>query len=159
MGVIQNSINQALGSVAGAALGVKHAKETEFTAANSAENNAIVARNKAMEAEDEFTAAWNTANKPGGLVEQLSVADAEKQEAEKALDKAVSRKNGSPITILEKLTSAQAANRAFKNLKDEYDSIMGMRERAIEQRAYANKLTERAIDKQAKYQSHWGGTN
>ena len=159
MGVIQNSINQALGSVAGAALGIKHTKEQEFAATNSAENSALVARNQSREATAEANSAWNAANEPGGLIEQLSVAEVEKQEADKALDKATSRKNGSPTTIFEKLTAAQAADKAFKNLKDEYDSIIGMRERAYEQRVNANKATQLALEAKKNYQSRWGGTN
>ena len=50
MGAIQNAINQAGGAIAGAALGIKHVKETEFSSAVAAENQAIIANNQSADA-------------------------------------------------------------------------------------------------------------
>ena len=51
MGAINNAFNQAAGAAAGAALAIKHAKETDFSKAVTAENAAIIARNQASEAD------------------------------------------------------------------------------------------------------------
>ena len=51
MGAINNAFNQVAGTVAGAALAVKHAKETDFSKTITAEHSALVAKNQASEAE------------------------------------------------------------------------------------------------------------
>lgn len=51
MGAINNAFNQAAGAVAGAALAVNHAKETDFSKAITAENAALIARNQSREAD------------------------------------------------------------------------------------------------------------
>ena len=53
MGAINNAFNQAAGAAAGAALAIKHAKETDFSKAITAENAALVARNQARAADAE----------------------------------------------------------------------------------------------------------
>ena len=45
MGAINNAFNQAVGTVAGAALAIKHAQESDFSKMNSADNSALIARN------------------------------------------------------------------------------------------------------------------
>ena len=57
MGAINNAFNQAVGATAGAALAVKHAKETDFSKAITAEHSALVAKNQAAEAEAEYEKA------------------------------------------------------------------------------------------------------
>ena len=57
MGTINNAFNQAAGAAAGAALAIKHAKETEETKMNTTDSTAIVARNQARAANDEANAA------------------------------------------------------------------------------------------------------
>ena len=54
MGAINNAFNQAAGAVAGAALAIKHAKETEESKMHTAENSALVARNQARAAETDY---------------------------------------------------------------------------------------------------------
>ena len=51
MGAINNAFNQALGAVAGAGLAIKHAKESDFSKAVTAEHSALVAKNQAVDAE------------------------------------------------------------------------------------------------------------
>ena len=53
MGAINSAFNQALGAVAGAGLAIKHAKETDFSKAITAEHSALVAKNQAVDAEAE----------------------------------------------------------------------------------------------------------
>ena len=57
MGAINNAFNQAAGAAAGAALAIKHAKETDFSKSITAENAALVARNQSREAEADAKAA------------------------------------------------------------------------------------------------------
>ena len=57
MGAINNAFNQAAGAVAGAALAIKHAKETDESKMNAAEHSALIARNQASTAETESATA------------------------------------------------------------------------------------------------------
>lgn len=104
MGAINNAFNQAAGAVAGAALAIKHAKETDFSKMNAADNSALIARNQARAATAEANEASNEAGKDGGLIEQLSDASTNRVYAEREYNKAVNRKNGSEATMYEKLT-------------------------------------------------------
>ena len=102
MGAINNAFNQAAGAAAGAALAIKHAKETDFSKAITAENAALVAKNQASTAEAEANEATHEAGKEGGLLDQLDDANNDRIKAEKAYNKAVNRKNGSQATIFKK---------------------------------------------------------
>ena len=157
MGAINNAFNQALGAVAGAGLAIKHAKETDFSKMNSADNSALIARNQARAAEAEANAATDESLKEGGLIEQLSVAEVNREEAEKEYNKAVVRKNGSPSKRFEKFTELEAAKKAEYELKNKYKALVDINNRAKEQRVYAAKATKIALDAKEKYQSKWGG--
>jgi hypothetical protein len=157
MGAINNAFNQAAGAVAGAAVAIKNTKEAELSKTLSADNSALVARNQAREADAQAAEATNEAEKEGGLIEQLSNAEVAEEYAYKALDRAKRRKNASPITILERRADVRAAERARRSLKDKYDAVTGMRDRAKEQRMHAHALTESAIKLRTKYKSRWGG--
>ncbi len=157
MGAINNAFNQAAGTVAGAALVIQHAKETDFSKMNAADNSAIIARDQARAANDEANAANNEAFKKGGLVEQLSSAEVDREEAEKAYNRAVKRKNGSTRTRNKKLNDLYAAQRAEDELKQKWEAIQNMGKRAEEQINYASKATELAIKAKQKYEKHWGG--
>ena len=102
MGAINNAFNQAAGAVAGAALAIKHAKETEESKMNTAEHSALIARSQASAAEAEANEVNAEAVKKGGLVEQMTAAETNKEKAEKAFDKAKNRKNASLKTIRKK---------------------------------------------------------
>lgn len=156
MGAINNAFNQAAGAVAGAALAIKHAKETDFSKMNAADNSALIARNQARAATAEANEASNEAGKDGGLIEQLSDASTNRVYAEREYNKAVNRKNGSEATMYEKLTDLWAAQEAEKTLKDKYQAIIDLKNRAQEQRAYADKATKLAEEARQTYQSKWG---
>ena len=157
MGAINNAFNQAAGAVAGAALAIKHAKETDFSKAISAENAALIARNQSREADVAANAANDEAMKEGGLTEQLSAAEVNREVAEKEYNKAKNRKNGSPSKRFEKFTELEAAKEAERQLKNKYKAIVDINNRAAEQRAHAEKATKIALEAQQKYQSKWGG--
>ena len=156
MGAINNAFNQAAGAVAGAALAIKHAKETDFSKAITAENAALVARNQASTAEAESNEASHEAGKEGGLLDQLGDANDNRIRAEKAYNKAVNRKNGSQATIFKKQEDLWAAQEAERTLKDKYQAIINLKNRAAEQRAHAKKATELAEQAQQKFEKHWG---
>ena len=156
MGAINNAFNQAAGAVAGAALAIKHAKETDFSKMNTAEHSALIARNQARAADAESNAASDESLKEGGLIEQLSVAEVNREEAEKEYNKAVNRKNGSPSKRFEKFTELEAAKKAAYELNNKYKALVDINNRAEEQRAYADKATQLAEKAQQKYQSKWG---
>ena len=157
MGAINNAFNQAAGAVAGAALAIKHAQESDFSKMNSADNSALVARNQARAATAEANEATNEAQKEGGLVDQLSEAEVKEEEANKAFEKAINRKNGSPVTRLEKMTELRAAQKAADELRDKYKALTDLQDRALEQRRYAAKATKIALDEKTKYETRWGG--
>ena len=157
MGAINNAFNQAAGAVAGAALAIKHAKETEESKMYTAENSALIARNQASTAEAEANEASYEAGKEGGLLDQLGDANDNRIRAEKAYNKAVNRKNGSQATIFKKQEDLWAAQEAEKTLKGKFLAIKDLQNRAAEQRAHAKKATQLAEKAQQKYESRWGG--
>ena len=157
MGAINNAFNQAAGAAAGAALAIQHAKETDFSKAITAEHSALIARNQASAAEAEANAATDEAGKEGGLVDQLGDANDDRIKAEKAYNKAVNRKNGSQATIFKKQDDLWAAQEAEKSLKIKFQALIDLKNRAVEQRAHADKATKIAKEAQQKYQSRWGG--
>ena len=157
MGAINNAFNQAVGAAAGAALAIKHAKETDFSKMNVAENSALVARNQSRTAEAEANDAYYEATKEGGLTSQLAEAETNEAEAKKALDKSMKRKNGAPATMFKKYTELKAAEKAANELRDKYKAVSDMIMRANEQKENAIKATKIALEAQQKYQSRWGG--
>ena len=157
MGAINQAFNQAADAVAGAALAIKHAQESDFSKMNSADNSALIARNQARAATAEANEATNEAQKEGGLVDQLSEAEVKEEEANKAFEKAINRKNGSPVTRLEKMTDLRAAQKAADELRDKYKALTDLQDRALEQRMHAAKATQIALDEKTKYETRWGG--
>ena len=157
MGAINNAFNQAAGTVAGAALVIQHAKETDFSKVNSAENSALAARNQYRDAKAEANEAYHEASKKGGLVEQLADAEINETKAKKAYIKAKNRKNGSIETRLKKFDELDAAKKAANALRDKYKAVGDLLNRAKEQRVHAEKATKMAEEAQQKYQSRWGG--
>ena len=157
MGAINNAFNQAAGAAAGAALAIKHAKETDFSKMNAADNSALIARNQSRAADAEQNAANDEAMKDGGLTEQLSAAEVNREVAEKEYNKAVNRKNGSPSKRFEKFTELEAAKKAEQELKNKYKALVDINNRAEEQRLYAAKATKIALDEKTRYEKHWGG--
>ena len=157
MGAINNAFNQAAGAMAGAALAVKHAKETDFSKAITAENAALVARNQSRTAEAEANEAYHEATKKDGLSLQLAEAETNEAEAKKAFEKSIKRKNGAPETMFKKYTELDAAKQAADTLRDKYKAVKDMIDRANEQKEHAIKATKIALEAQQKYQSRWGG--
>ena len=157
MGAINQAFNQAAGATAGAALAIKHAKETEESKMHTADSSALIARNQARAAEAEANAANDEAVKKGGLVEQMTAAETNREKAQKAFDKAINRKNGSVKTTLKKRNDLIAAQEAEMALNNKYKAIVDMNNRAEEQRIYAAKATKMALDAKEKFEKHWGG--
>ena len=157
MGAINNAFNQAAGAVAGAALIIQHAKETDFSKMNAAENSALAARNQARDAKAEANEAYHEASQKDGLIEQLAKAEINEGHAKKAYIKAKNRKNGSIETRLKKFDELDAAKKAADALRDKYKAVSDLQYRAKEQRIHAEKATQLAKEAQQKYQSRWGG--
>ena len=157
MGAINSAFNQAAGAVAGAAVTIKHTKDSDFSKMNSADNSALIARNQARAATAEADEATNEAKKDGGLISQLSEAEVNEEVAKKAFDKAANRKNAAPMTVLNKMTELKAAKKAADTLRDKYKALTDIQDRAMEQRRYAAKATQIALDEKEKYEKRWGG--
>ena len=154
MGAINNAFNQAAGAVAGAALAIEHAKESDFSKAITAENAALVARNQARTAETEAKDATLDEEKTRSDEVDAIIKSWGKDEA---YYKALKRKNASAKTVDKKLKEWQAATRAIDELDNKLFGIKSMQQRAAEQRAHAEKTTQLAEKAQQKYQSRWGG--
>ena len=157
MGAINNAFNQAAGTVAGAALVIQHAKETDFSKMNAAENSALAARNQYRDAKAEANEAYHEASQKDGLVDQLAKAEINENRAKRAYIKAKHRKNGSIETRLKKFDELDAAKKAANALRDKYKAVADLQYRAKEQRMHAEKATKIAEEAQQKYQSRWGG--
>ena len=154
MGAINNAFNQAAGAVAGAALAIQHAKESDFSKANAAEHSALIARNQAREAD--------LAAKDAKLEEEPTSSDLidavmNSWGKDEAYYKARDRKNASAKTVYKKLTEWQASKRAIDELDNKLFGIKAMQQRAEEQRSYADTATQIAEKAKQKYQSRWGG--
>lgn len=162
MGAINNAFNQALGATAGAALAIKHAKETDFSKMNTAEHAALVAKNQAVEAEQSANEA--KLNEEQANSEQIDAIvnswgkDEEYYSAEKEYqDKLEKGQRPSYSPVQKKLTEWQAAKRAIDEASNKIDGIQAMKQRALDQRAYADKASKIAQKAQQRYQSKWGG--
>ena len=161
MGAINNAFNQAAGAVAGAALAIKHAKESEFSKMNAAENAALIARNQSREADVAAKDAKLDENKTReASIDAIINSWGKDEEYYKAQEdynnKKQKRKNASHKNVDKKLEEWQAAERAIDELDNKLFSIETMKQRALEQRAHADKATQLAEKAQQKYQSRWG---
>ena len=154
MGAINNAFNQALGAVAGAELAIKHAKESDFSKAVTAEHSALIAKNQAVDAE--------AAAKDAELEEYPATRDwvdalTDSWVKEEKYDNIRNSKNASAKAVQKKLTEWEASKRAADELGNKLNGIEAMRQRALDQRAYADKASQIASKAQQKYQSRWGG--
>ena len=161
MGAINNAFNQAAGTVAGAALAIKHAQESDFSKMVSAEHSALIARNQSREADVAADAAKIGEKKTNDdyidSIINVWGRDEEYYKAEEEYNKnKQKRKNASRKNADKKLEEWQAAEIARDKLGNKVYSIETMKERAAEQRAYADKASQIASKAQQKYQSKWG---
>ena len=154
MGAINNAFNQAAGTVAGAALVIQHAKETDFSKAITAENSALIAKNQSREAD---VAAKDAKVEEKPTEQNLMDAIVKSWGKDEAYYKAERRKNASTKTVNKKYEEWQAGLRAIDELDNKLFSIKTMQQRAEEQRDHAKKATELAEQAKQKYQSKWGG--
>ena len=162
MGAINNAFNQALGAVAGAGLAIKHAKESDFSKAITAEHSALVAKNQAVDAE--AAAKDAKLGEEQANSEQLDAIvnswgkDEEYYNAEKEYDDKVQKgQHPSYSPVYQKLTEWQAAKRAIDEASNKIEGIQAMKQRALDQRAYADRASQIASKAQQRYQSKWGG--
>ena len=161
MGAINNAFNQAAGAVAGSALAIKHAKETEFSKAISAENAALIARNQSREAdvaakEATLDEAKTNDDFMGAIINSWGKDEEYYKAQEEYNNNKQKRKNASHKNVDKKLEEWQGALRAIDKLDNKLFSIETMKQRALEQRAHADKATQLAEKAQQKYQSKWG---
>ena len=161
MGAINNAFNQALGAVAGAGLAIKHAKESDFSKAVTAEHSALVANNQAVDAE--AVAKDAKLGEEQANSEQMDAIinswgkDEEYYNAEKEYDDKLQKgQHPSYSPVYQKLTEWQAAKRAIDEASNKIEGIQAMKQRAKDQRAYADKASQIASKAQQKYQSRWG---
>ena len=162
MGAINNAFNQALGAAAGAGLAIKHAKESDFSKMNTAEHAALVAKNQAVDAE--AAAKDAKLGEEQANSEQIDAImnswgkDEEYYNAEKEYDDKVQKGQfPSYSPVQKKLTEWQAAKRAIDEASNKIEGIQAMKQRALDQRAYADRASQIASKAQQRYQSKWGG--
>lgn len=161
MGAINSAFNQAIGATAGAALAIKHAKESDFSKMNTAEHAALVAKNQAVDAEAE--AAKAKLDEEQANSDQIDAImnswgkDEDYYAAEKEYDdKVIKGLKPSYAPVQKKLAEWQAAKRAMDEVDNKIKGIQDMKQRALDQRAYADKASQIASKAQQKYQSKWG---
>ena len=153
MGAINNAFNQAAGAAAGAALAIKHAKETDFSKAITAENAAIVARNQSREAD---VAAKEAKVEEKPTEQNLMDAIVKSWGKDEAYYKAERRKNASAKTVNKKYEEWQAGLKAIDELDNKLYGIKTMQQRAEKQKTHCDKATRLAEEVQLKYQSNRG---
>ena len=154
MGAINSAFNQALGAVAGAGLAIKHAKEADFSKAVNTEHSALIANNQAVEAEqaaNEAKLGEEQANSE--QIDAIMNSWGKDEEYYKVRDS----KSASAKTVQKKLTEWEASKRAIAELENKINGIDAMKQRALDQRAYADKASQIASKAQQRYQSRWGG--
>ena len=162
MGAINNAFNQALGASAGAALAIKHAKESDFSKMNTAEHAALIANNQAVDAEKEANIAkldeeQANSDQIDAIVNSWG-KDEEYYKAEEEYNNKIEKgQRASYAPVQKKLAEWQAAKRAIDEVSNKIKSIEDMKQRAKDQRAYADKASKIAQKAQQKYQSRWGG--
>ena len=154
MGAINNAFNQALGATAGAGLAIKHAKESDLSKAVTAEHAALVAKNQAVDAEAAANEAKLGEEKANSdYIDAIIGSWGKDEEYYKVRDS----KDASAKTVQKKLTEWEASKRAIAELENKINGIDAMIQRALDQRAYADKASQIASKAQQKYQSRWGG--
>ena len=154
MGAINNAFNQALGAAAGAGLAIKHAKESDFSKAVTAEHSALVAKNQAVDAEaaaDEVKEDYDKTN------DEYWKALTDKIAKQFKYDDLTKSKDASSKAVGESYVELQAADKALEEVGNKIKGIEAIRQRAKDQRAYADKAGQIAAKAQNKYQSKWGG--
>ena len=162
MGAINSAFNQALGAVAGAGLAIKHAKESDLSKMVTAEHSALVAKNQAVEAEAEYNKAKIEEPKANSDYVDAIIGswgkDEEYFKAQKDYDDKMQKgQKASYDTVQKKLTEWEASKRAIAELENKINGIDAMKQRALDQRAYADKASQIAQKAQQNYQSRWGG--
>ena len=162
MGAINNAFNQAVGATAGAALAIKHAKESDFSKMNTAEHAALVAKNQAVDAEAEADKA--KLGEEQARSDQIDAVmnswgkDEEYYAAEEDYHNKMQKgQQPSYEPVYKKFTEWEAAKRAIAEVSNKIKGIEDMKQRALDQRAYADKASKIAQKAQQKYQSRWGG--
>lgn len=168
MGAIQDSINGMLGSVAGAAVAIKHSKEAEESKVLAAENHASLAEGEAMRAthsSNEEINKWKTdmvdtgerdaAGKP--IMDTMSNmhAAANVRLGQANADLEAATKSGDAVKMAKAMTERQAAQKAFQSLHDEYTAMIDRADRAAAMRASAVAASSRAESLRGKYDSKW----
>ena len=154
MGAINNAFNQAVGAAAGAALAIKHAKESDFSKMNTAEHSALIANNQAVDAEAAAKVAYKEQDK---AVDDWMNALTDRLTKEESYNKVKDDENVSKKIKLKKYTELQAAQRAMNQLSDKVDGLQAIIQRAKDQRAYDDKGSQITRKAQQTYQSRCGG--
>ena len=162
MGAINNAFNQALGAVAGAGLAIKHAKESDLSKAVTAEHSALVAKNQAVDAEAAADEAKKGEEQARSEQTDAVIGSFGKDEEYYAAEEEYHNKmqkgqKASYDTVYKKFTEWEAAKKAITEASNKIKSIEAIKQRAVDQRAYADKASQIASKAQQRYQSKWGG--
>ena len=154
MGAINSAFNQAVGAMAASGVAIKHAKEADFSKMNTTEHAALVAKNQAVDAEQAANEAKLGEEKANSdYIDAIISSWGKDEEYYKARDS----KSASAKTVQKKLTEWEASKRAIAELENKINGIDAMKQRALDQRAYADKASQIASKAQQRYQSKWGG--
>ena len=162
MGAINSAFNQAVGAIAGSALAIKHAKESDFSKMNTAEHAALIANNQAVDAKAEADKAKLEEEKSNldyiNAIISSWGKDEEYYKAQEEYDNKIQKgQKASYKAVQKKLTEWEASKRAIAELENKINGIDAMKKRALDQRAYADRASQIASKAQQKYQSRWGG--
>jgi predicted O-linked N-acetylglucosamine transferase (SPINDLY family) len=130
MGAITNAFNQAAGSVAGAAIAIKHAKQQK----ELKEEQGMLAKEQFHEASADLTKLTGESEEAGKNLEEAAAAekDAGKFMRSVGRDKSYSKADKAEAKKMYKkaLTEKEAAERAFNELADRIEAKKAMMDRA-----------------------------
>ena len=164
MGVIQNSLNQALGAVAAGAIGVKHVKEQEAANVITATREADIANEQATSAMQKYSNELEKYQEMGGdealkaemtKLEKLGQMNAEIEATGKSRDfngRFIGRKNQEKL-----MHDIDIANETQARLYRQQFAVKRLDEQVGKRFKMAETLGQIASERANKYSRKWGG--
>lgn len=164
MGVIQNSLNQALGTVAAAGIGIKHVKEQEAANVITATREADVASEQATSAAQKFSSELEKYQEMGGdkaldaetnKMQRLAQMNTEIEATGKSRDfngRFIGKKDQERL-----MHDIDVANETQARLLRQQFAVKRLEEQVGKRFKMAETLGQIASERADKYSRKWGG--
>ena len=164
MGVIQNSLNQALGTVAAGAIGVKHIKEQEAANVITATREADIANEQATSAMQKYSSELEKYEEMGGdealkaekaKLDKLAQMNTEIETTGKSRDfngRFIGKKDQERL-----MHDIDVANETQARLSRQQFAVKRLDEQVGKRFKMAETLEQIAAKKASRYSNRWGG--